>query len=133
MTLRLIGTYKIASSVGQALQRALEDVNRSLDSVSGKISAMYADVIVRTVGAGVWIITIVDEKASNCTKRVLGINARGFGEESAFNNAMLRLSDQLRKLGGGEIVDTYTQIKLSPLPGLVYCTIIVAVNVGCSE
>lgn len=124
---RLVGAYKIAFNVEQALRNAVESVNEQLKVLPGKICKGSLRVIVKAGfrGGGVQILLVVDEEGEDMEKFVVGANCRGFEEDKATDKAIRELQRQLDEIGG-EVVDLYSTV--IAVPGQAYSTIIVSVN-----
>lgn len=124
--MRIIGNTKVGVDVSGALQEALKEMNEELKVVDGSITDTECDVSAGPSGASVSVTTVINGSEPR-RKEVIGVNEKGVSREHAMKKAIDRLNG-LMKEKSGEIADVYIKTIVTPLPGRVYTTMIVAVN-----
>lgn len=128
MVMKIISKSKniIGGDVSAALNKVVDDANKALSETHGIITRMDCDVSVGPAGASVSLNIVVNGEEP-LYKEIIGINEKGITRE----NSIERVNNKLNKILSdkrGEIVDFFVKTIVSPLPGRVYTTIVVAVN-----
>jgi DNA-binding phage protein len=119
---RSIGSGDIES----ALARSVEEINRELEEVDGKITKAYVETSVFPSG---WYVTI-NIAVSGTTphkKSIIGINQKGRNLEHAMKRATEKLNGILANKGG-EVVEVFNKTVSTPLSARKYTTIVAAIN-----
>lgn len=122
----LISWTKGATTVSKALSATLENLNDELSRTDGLIHKMTCDLSAGPAGASVSVTLLVNGSEPRM-KRVLGVNERGINREHAMRKATEKMNHLLGDIEG-ELVDVFVKTVVTPLPGRVYTTLIVAVN-----
>lgn len=124
--MRVISRSKSALDVGNALDTLVSEINEELKSVDGVITKMDCDISLGPLGTNVNITLLVNGNHPR-RKEIIGVNERGVNPEHSMKRATERLNKILESRSG-EINDIFTQTIVTPLPGRVYTTIVVAIN-----
>ena len=124
--MQIIGNTKVGVDVSGALEEALKEMNENLKAVDGSITDMECDVSAGPSGASVSMTAVVNGSEPR-RKELVGINEKGVSREHAMKKTIDRLNERMKEKSG-EIADVYIKTIVTPLPGRVYTTMIVAVN-----
>lgn len=119
---RSIGSGDIES----ALAKSVEEINKELEKVDGKITKAYIETSVYPSG---WYVTVNVAVSGNTPhkKSIIGINQKGKNLEESMKKATDKLNSTIAEKEG-EVVDVFSKTISTPLSARKYTTIVAAIN-----
>lgn len=129
--MRLLSRTKGSTTVSDALEEVIKELNKELTEVDGLINKIACNISAGPAGASVTISIIVNGSEPR-KKRVIGVNEKGINREHSMKKATEKLNKLLQGMDG-ELVDVYVKTIVTPVPGRVYTTIVGAVNESLLE
>lgn len=115
-----------SGDIGSALAKSVEEINKELEKVDGKITKAYVETSVYPSG---WYVTINIAVSGNTPykKSIVGINQKGKNLEQSMKRATEKLNSAIADKEG-EVVDVFNKTISTPLSARKYTTIVAAIN-----
>ncbi len=124
--MKIVTKSIVSGDIGSALKKGVEEINKELEEVDGKITKAYTEVSLSPSGGYVTINVAVSGNTPY-RKSIIGVNQGGKNFELSMKKATEKLNMSIsdRK---GELVDVFAKAITTPLSGRTYTTIVAAIN-----